>query len=127
VIIRALREGNHVVSQGASPSDNLIEAAITRVLEAEREAHAATEGAREQASVRIESARSRGIEIARRAERWIGRYQAAIEQRVQAEGREIEVQISALAHATGEDPQILRREAEAVEHLAAELTGGDHD
>lgn len=111
----------------AAPSDSLIEAAIARVLGAEREARAATEAARGQATARIESARTQAIAIARRAERRISRYRAATEQRVEAERREIEAQIGALAHAAGEDPQIVRREADAVETLVAELTGGDHD
>ncbi|MCG6874556.1 MAG: hypothetical protein LJE97_05650 [Betaproteobacteria bacterium] len=116
-----------MVNPDAAPSDDLIESAIARVLEAEREAREATEAAREDARARIEHARSQAIEIARRAERRIRRYQSMIEQRVEAERREIEAQIGALAHAAGEDPQILRREADAVETLVAELTGGDHD
>lgn len=116
-----------MVSPDAAPSDDLIEAAIARVLEAERMAREATEAARDDAEARIERARSQAIEIARRAERRIGRYQFVIEQRIEAERRETEAQIGALAHAAGEDPQILRREADAVETLVAELTGGDHD
>jgi len=126
-INRARWEGNRVGNPDAAPSDDLIERAIARVLDAEREARAATEAAREGAKARIEGARSRAIEIARRAERRIGRYQSAVERSVEAERRDIEAQIGALAHAAGEDPQILRREADAVETLVAELTGGDHD
>jgi len=120
-------EGNRVGSPDAAPSDELIERAIARVLEAEREARAATEAARVDAKARVERARSQAIEIARRAERRIARYQSAIEQSVEAERRDIEAQIGALAHAAGEDPHILRREADAVETLVAELTGGDRD
>jgi hypothetical protein len=116
-----------VVRPDAPPAEGLVETAIGRVLDAERNARAATEAARGQATVRIASARTLAIEIARRAERRIGRYRAAIEQRVDAERREIETQIGALARAAGDDSQILRREAHAVEALVAELTGGDHD
>jgi len=116
-----------VGSPDAAPSDELIERAIARVLEAEREARAATEAARVDAKARVERARSQAIEIARRAERRIARYQSAIEQSVEAERRDIEAQIGALAHAAGEDPHSLRREADAVETLVAELTGGDRD
>ena len=111
----------------AAPSDSLIEAAISRVLEAERDARAAAEAARVQAADRVENARTRTIAIARRAERRIRRYQHAIEQRVELERHAVEGEIAALAHAAGEDPQTLRREADAVETLVAELTGGDRD
>lgn len=110
-----------------SSADALVEAAIARVLEAERAAHRAAGTAREQAAVRIRDAHAQALGIARRAERRIGRYRAAIEQRVDAERRGVEAQIGALAHSAGDDPQILRREADAVERLVAELTGGDHD
>jgi len=124
---RACWEGNRVGSPDAAPSDDVIERAIERVLEAEREARAAAEAARADAKARIDRARSQAIEIARRAERRIGRYQSAVERNVEAERRDIEAQIGALAHAAGEDPHILRREADAVETLVAELTGGDRD
>lgn len=115
-----------VLGEG-TPSDALVEAAITRVLETERAARAAAESAREEAAARIQSAHAQALEIARRAERRIDRYQLALERRVEAEGREIESGIDALARAAGEDGDIVRREADAVEALAAELSGGDRD
>jgi len=116
-----------VAHPDAAPSDSLIEVAIARVLAAERDARAATNAAREQAAAQIDVARTRAIEVARRAERRIAAYQLAMERRIDAERGEIEAQIGALARAAGDDPLIIRREADAVETLAAELTGGDHD
>ena len=42
-------------------------------------------------------------------------------------GREIEAEIGAVARSGGAEGELLLREADAVETLAAELTGGDRD
>lgn len=109
------------------PSDTQIEAAIVRVLEAENGARAATEAARSQAAARVEVARRAASEQAQRAERRVDRIRSAFEQRVEAARGEIEAEIGALAQSAGGDGELLNREADAVETLVAELTGGDHD
>jgi hypothetical protein len=116
-----------VVRREGTPSDALVEAAIARVLEAERAARLAGEAAREQAAVSVREAHAWAQEIARRAERRIGRYRLVIDQRVGSEQRQIEAEIGALARAAGEDRDVVRRGADAVAILAAELSGGDRD
>jgi hypothetical protein len=116
-----------MVRPGAKPSDSEIEAAIGRVLKAEQDARDATAAARDEAATRIDAARSAARALAHRAERRISRIRRAFEQRVRAAQCEIDAEIAALARSAGEDPHVLRREADAVEILAAELTGGDRD
>lgn len=116
-----------MVRPGVKPSDSEIEEAIGRVLRAEQDARVATEVARAEAAARIEVARSVASELARRAERRIGLIRSAFEQRVRTAQRGVDAEIAALAQSAGEDAHVLRREADAVETLAAELTGGGHD
>ena len=110
-----------------TPADALVEAAITRVLQAEHAARLAGEAAHEQAAASVGEAHARAREIARRAERRVDRYRLAIERRVESEQRQIETEIGALARAAGEDRDVVRRGADAVATLAAELSGGDRD
>lgn len=116
-----------MVRANAKPSDALIEEAIGRVLKAENDARAATQTARGRAAERVEAARRAASELAPRAERRIGRIRSAFERRIEAARSKVEAEIGALAESSGEDAQILRMEADAVETLVAELTGGDHD
>jgi hypothetical protein len=111
----------------AKPSDTEIEGAIARVLKAEQDARDATVAARSEAAEKVDAARIAASGLAHRAERRIRRIRRAFEERAQAAQREIAGEIAALARSAGEEAHALRREADAVEILAAELTGGDHD
>lgn len=116
-----------MVHSGAKAPDTLVEEAIVRVLEAELAARTATEAARGHAAARVEAARRAAGEIERRAERRIVRTRSAFERHVAAARRKVEAEIDALTRSGGEDGALLHREADAVETLVAELTGGDHD
>jgi hypothetical protein len=116
-----------MVRPAVRPSDTEIEEAIARVLQSERDARNATAAAHSEAAAKVEAARVAGSELARRAERRIARIRRAFEQRVLLTQREVDAETAALAQAAGEDTRVSRREADAVEVLAAELTGGDRD
>jgi len=107
----------------ALPSETAVEAAIARVLAAEREAHEAVAQATRDADALNERARAEARALAERTERRIQAARAAYERRVIAEIAAID----ALAASqdvqqplSREDRQRLER---ALEMLARELTG----
>lgn len=105
------------------------EAAIMRVLEAERGGRATLEEARQRAAARVEQARAQTIEVTKRAERRIRAIQVAFERRVEASEHAVEAEIAALAEPVlkADDSSTRRRALDAVERLAADLTGGGDD
>jgi hypothetical protein len=119
------REENGVAQSDAQSTVQPVEAAIMRVLEAERAARTAAEEAHRQAAERVERARAEATEVAKRAERRIRRIQSAFERRVAAEKRAVEAEIAALVEAEVTDAQTRLVEVDAVARLAAALTGGD--
>jgi hypothetical protein len=112
-----------------SPAAVEAEAAIVRVLEAERNGRATLEEARERAAARVERARAQAIEVANRAERRSRAIQVAFERRVEANQQAVDAEIAALAEraVAAEDTAIRRLALDAVERLAADLTGGGDD
>lgn len=111
------------VTTKAPTATEPVEAAIMRVLEAERAARAAAEDAHRHAAERVEQARARAAQVAKRAERRIRRIHSAFERRVAAEEASVEAEISALAEAEVTDAQSRLVEVDAVAQLAAALTG----
>lgn len=111
----------------SSPAAREVEAAIMRVLDAERRGRATVEEARRQAAVRVEQARGTAVEIAKRAEQRIRAIQVAFEQRVATQQQAVEAEIRALAEPEAEDAVTRRVALDTVERLAAHLTGGADD
>jgi len=104
------------------PSD---EAAMARVLAAEREAHVALERSRREAAHMLHEARAASKAIAARAARRIGAVRAAMERRLGASLASLESQERA-APAAGELEAAEREQlAQAVERLAAELCSNE--
>jgi len=122
----AASKDERVAHQDASQRAPLVEAAIMRVLDAERAARVAAEAAHGQAAERVQQARARAIAIAKRTERRIRAIQAAFEQRVEAESRAVDAELAALVDAEVEDAQTRLLDVDAAEKVAAELTGGEH-
>jgi hypothetical protein len=109
----------------ALPSETAVEAAITRVLAAERDAHEAVARATRDADALNEKARAEARALAERTERRIQAARAAYERRVSAEVAAIDAQAASQdvqQALSADDWQRLER---ALETLAAELTGGD--
>jgi hypothetical protein len=106
----------------ARASDDAVEAAIARVLDAEHRAHDAITGAQEAAAAMIDASRAAARSLAERTERRIGTIRATFERHATAA-------VAAL-DATGHDaearhdltPQDEARLAAAVDALAAQLT-----
>jgi hypothetical protein len=105
------------------------EAAIMRVLEAERRGRDTLDEARRRAATRVEQARAQAIEVAKRAERRIRAIQVGFERRVEANQQAVEAEIAALAEPVleAEDTSTRRLALDAAERLAAVLTGGGDD
>jgi hypothetical protein len=108
-----------------SSEDRAVEAAIARVLDAERAARAAVEASQREAESIRADARAREKRVAERAAARIAALRAATAERRAARLAAIE------AEAVGPDPQAAQDEAartrlaSAVDRLADELIGGE--
>lgn len=118
-----------VAHADSSPSAMEAEAAIVRVLDAERRGRATLEEARGRAAARVEQARAQAIEVTNRAERRNRAIQVAFERRVEASQQAVDAEIAALAEAAAEaeDAAVRRQALDAVRRLAADLTEGGDD
>ena len=104
--------------------DAAIEAAITRVLDAETAARADVVRARGEAAEIAEHARDRARRIAVHADRRIHRLRAAFAARVSAEVADLEAEADALGAAHVVTPEEIERVEQAVAALARDMTGG---
>jgi hypothetical protein len=111
--------------RGGNQTDRDVEAAIARVLDAERAARAAVEASQREAEAIRAAARTRDKRIAETAAARIAAIHAAMTERRAARLAAIE------AEAVGPDPQAAEDEAarahldQAVGRLADELIGGE--
>lgn len=106
-----------------SPSIPTVEAAIERVLEAEREARTSIDAAREEAAARVVDARARALAIVGRAEKRILAARQGVESRIAR--RQAQVDEAARLLREGLQPAD-RGEGDlkrAIEAVAAALTG----
>jgi hypothetical protein len=106
------------------PAVSTVEAAITRVLAAERNAREATAEATRDAEARDELARADARALTERTERRIRKIHAAVEARISAEVAAIENQCAVQDESSALAPEDLRRVELAVAAVAAELTCG---
>ena len=104
--------------------DAAIEAAITRVLDAETAARADVVNARREATEVAEHARDWARRIAVQADRRIHRLRAAFAARVSAEVAGVEAEADALGAAHVLTPAEIERVEQAVAALARDMTGG---
>jgi hypothetical protein len=104
--------------------DAAIEAAITRVLDAETAARADVVCARGEATEIAEHARDWARRIAVHADRRIHRLRAAFAARVSAEVAALEAEADALGAAHVLTPAEIERVEKAVATLARDMTGG---
>jgi regulator of protease activity HflC (stomatin/prohibitin superfamily) len=104
------------------PPDDAVEAAISLVLGAEREAREAVASAQEEAAAITERARADARAIAQRAERRIRAARAAFERRVSERLAQIETEQANLDARHELGPDDLAGLERAVETLAAALT-----
>ena len=104
------------------PSD---EAAMARVLAAEREARTALEESRREAAHRLHEARAAAKSISTRSAHRAGAARAAMEHRLTTRLAELDAQERAALAAGDLDPEELTRLARAIERLAAELCGNE--
>jgi predicted component of type VI protein secretion system len=109
----------------ALPSATAVEAAIARVLRAEREAHEAVDRATRDAEALNERARADARALAERTERRIQSVRAAYERKVTEEVAAIDAQAAAQDVQQALSVDDWRRLERALEALAAALTGGD--
>jgi len=113
-----------MASRPSAPPDTAVEAAIARVLDAERAAGEAVARAQAEAAVMTDAARARARATAQRTEQRLRRVQAAYEGATQAALDQFAVAKTAVG---GRDtPTAVDRDrlAGAVVALAARLTGG---
>ena len=109
---------------GASlPPDSTIDAAIARVLEAERAAHVAVADAEREAARIDEEARARARAIGERCERRIRSVLAVHDAHVAVRIAALEAEAAALGRPHVPDAPELGRVARAVDALAGELIG----
>lgn len=106
------------------PAIPLVEAAITRVLAAERNAREAIAKATRDAEASDEQARSDARALTERTERRIRKIHAAFESRIGAEAAAVEDQCAVQDEPSALSPEDLRRIELAVAAVAAELTSG---
>ena len=104
--------------------DAAIEAAITRVLDAETAARADVLSARGEAAEMAEHTREWARRIAVHADRRIHRLRAAFAARVSAEVAALEAEADALGAAHVLAPAEIERVEQAVAALARDMTGG---
>ena len=107
------------------PSETAVEAAIARVLAAERDAHEAVEHATREAEAMNEKARADARALAERTERRIQRARAAYERMVSTEVAAIDAQAASQDEQQTLSADDWHRLERALETLAAELTGDD--
>ncbi len=114
--------------QSESPAPaQAVEAAITRVLDAERDAHRAIEDARVTATRILDAARLAARAVAERGDRRIRDLGAALARKVQSEIAALDAEIAALDAEPLAGAAALERERSAVRSLAAEIAGGPLD
>lgn len=101
------------------------EAAMARVLAAERKAREALEQSRREAAHILHEARAASKAVSARAARRVGAVRAAMERRLAVRLAELDAHEREALAAGGLDPQARARLARAIERLAAELTGGE--
>jgi hypothetical protein len=109
----------------ALPPEAAIEAAIARVLAAERDAREAVERATRNADALNEKARADARALADRTERRIRSVRAAYERKVTEEIAAIDAQAASQDVLQALSPDDGRRLERALQALAAELTGSD--
>ena len=109
----------------ALPLEATIEAAIARVLAAERDAREAVARATRDADALNEKARADARALADRTERRIRSVRAAYERKVAAEIAAIDAQAASQDERQALSAEDLQRLERALGALAAELTGGD--
>ena len=106
-----------------SSTNNAVEAAISRVLNAERAAHEDVERATHEAAAIVEDARATARAIAERTERRIRSVRAAFESRATREAAAIDAEALAQDAARELTPEDLARLERAVAALSDALTG----
>jgi len=106
------------------PTEATAEAAITRVLNAERDAREAIAQATREAVTMQENARAAARALSERTERRIREVRAALAARLAAEVEAIDAQAAAQDAGQALGAAELARLERAVAALAAELTGG---
>ena len=104
--------------------DAVIEASITRVLEAEASAHADVDAARNEARLIAERAREKARRLVTNSDRRIRRIRAAFAVKVEAEVAALDAEAEALGAAHELSPAEAAQVDAAVAALAAAMTGG---
>lgn len=105
------------------PPLEAVEAAIARVLDAERAARDSIDGTQKEAPAKVEAARLAVRGLNDRTERRIRRLRNAFERRIVADVKALDMQAAALESQHASSSEIARVER-AVRALARELTGG---
>jgi len=111
-------------SAGKERSERAVDAALARVLEADRTAQRALAAAREEGGRIAERARAQARRVAERARERIAGAQARVQAALQAELDALEAQARALPGHAEPDAAALARLERALHALAATLTGG---
>jgi len=106
-----------------SSTDNAVDVAIGRVLNAERAAHEDVERAAHEATAIVESARATARAVSERTERRIRGVRAAFESRAAREAAAIDAETLSQDAARALTPEDLARLERAVAALSGALTG----
>lgn len=111
-------------SAGAERSGRAVDAAMARVLEADREAQRALAAARAEGGRIAEGARAEARRVAERTRERIARVRARVQRGLQAELDALDAQARALPEHAEPDAAAQERLERALRALAAALTGG---
>ncbi len=120
------RIGKHFVALDNSKPlpDAVVEAAITRVLEAEASAHADVDAARNEAQLIAERAREQARRLVANSDRRIRRIRAAFAAKVESEVAALDAEAEALGAVHELSPAEVAQVDAAVAALAVAMTGG---
>lgn len=105
------------------PNTDLVELAISRVLQAERAAQRSIAEALASAQARLAASRAQALHVAERADGRLARARRSVEARIAARQAEVDVKIGALRADAAAPSAGAGRIDEAVAAVAAAITG----